>query len=270
MDKYELIDSGELQKLERFGPYLIQRPCPVAYWPKQKPKLWKEVDATFTRDKKNTWIFHKKIPESWIIKHEGILFKVSPTEFGHLGIFPEHNIKVSKKIKGSAALRAINLFGYTGGISVALAKEEIEVCHVDASKKSVAWAKENAALNKIPEDKIRWIVDDCRKFLKREAKRESYYDIIILDPPTYGRGTKKEVFLLEEEINELLALCKSCLSKEPKQVIFSCHTLSFTPLVMQQLLAYHFGENVQSGEMSIHAKESMTLPCGTLAIWEEK
>ena len=141
------------------------------------------------------------------------------------------------------------------------------VCHVDASKKSVAWAKENAALNGLKENAVRWIVDDVRKFLKREIKRESFYDIIVLDPPTYGKGAKNEVFLLEEEVNELLDLCKAVLSARPIMVYFSCHTLSFTPLVMKQLMTLHFGDKVSSSEMVIQSENAFDLPCGTVAFW---
>jgi len=261
---YQLLDSGNGQKLERFGEYILLRPCPQAVW---KMSMKPNPDATFTREER--WIFHKKLPKTWTVFHGGVEFKIAPTEFGHLGLFPEHAdlwewsrplIKKNSKI--------LNLFAYSGGVTLAAAQQGAQVCHLDASKGMVDWARENAQLNKVEKSPIRWIVDDALKFLKREVKRESLYDGIILDPPTYGRGAKGEVFKIEEDILPLLELCRSLLSKKPSFLIFSCHTPGFTPLAMDHLLAQTMPKgNIEVGEMVLHSPDTFAIPSGSFAKW---
>src|SRR3569832_2195063 len=196
--KYQLLDSGAEQKLERFGQYLLSRPCSQAVWKTAlSPGEWKKADATFTREPANKWM-GTTLPASWVVEHQGIRFKLMPTDFGHVGMFPEHALLwtwMRNRIKQGSQI--LNLFAYTGGVTLAAAQAGAEVCHVDASKTTVAWARENCALNELEKAPIRWIVDDVIKFLQREVRRGRTYDGIILDPPTFGRGSKGEVFKIE-------------------------------------------------------------------------
>lgn len=261
---YTLLDSGNEQKWERFGDYTLLRPCPQAVW---RPLLRAAPDAVFTREEK--WAFHKKMPKSWTVLYGGVQFKIAPTDFGHLGLFPEHadlwqwmRPLVKKKS------RVLNLFAYSGGVTFAAAQEGAEVCHLDASKGMVDWARENATLNGLDKAPIRWIVDDALKFLKREIKRQSLYDGIILDPPTFGRGSQGEVFKIERDIIPLLELCSQLLTSKPLFVIFSCHTPGFTPLAMRHLLGQTMPKGeIEVGEMALHSPETLSIPSGSFGRW---
>lgn len=269
MDDYNLLDSGDGEKLEQLGSIILRRPSAVAIWPKKLPHLWKKANATFTREDNKKWIFHSKVPREWTIQYKGLKFSLSLTDFGHIGLFPEHLASWQPSFP-KKPLRALNLFAYTGAATLALANQgNIEVCHVDASKKSVQWARHNAQLSGLENAPIRWITDDVFKFLKREVRRNSNYDMIILDPPSYGKGTKNELFIIERQINELLSLCKQVLSPQAIGVYFSCHTPGFTPLVMKQLMQLHFDEKIISGEMIIPSDQTYNLPSGTFAQWEK-
>jgi 23S rRNA (cytosine1962-C5)-methyltransferase len=263
LDAYQLLDSGDGKKWERFGSFVLCRPCPQAVWRPQK-KI--DADAVFSREKGNQWTCKTKLPAEWNISVRGVSMKISTTDFGHLGVFPEHAALwdwMRPLIqKGD---RILNLFAYSGGASLAAAQEGAEVCHLDASKGMVEWARENAALNDLKGAPIRWIVDDALKFLRREEKRGSKYHGIILDPPTFGRGGKGEVFKIEDEILPLLHLCKSVLNERPKFVIFSCHTPGFTPIVLKQLLNQVFGANAECGEMILEASDLFSIPSGAYA-----
>lgn len=264
MKDYQLLDSGDGQKWERFGEHILLRPCSQAVWrPMQKIK----PDAAFTREER--WVYHKKLPKSWTVMHGGVEFQVQPTEFGHLGLFPEHADlwePMRKFIKKGC--RVLNLFAYSGGVTMAAAQEGAEVCHLDASKGMVDWARENAKLNRLEKAPIRWIVDDAIKFLAREKKRESFYDGIILDPPTFGRGSKGEVFKIERDILPLLEACSELLSKKPSFVIFSCHTPGFTPLCMRHLLGQTMPKGeIEVGEMALHSFGTISIPSGSFARW---
>ncbi len=263
MDTYQLIDSGNGQKWERFGPYILCRPCPQAVW---RPSKKIEADATFSREGGNQWTFKKQLPREWEITLRGVRLKISLTDFGHLGVFPEHSTlwdwmrpKIGKRDQ------ILNLFAYSGGATLAAALKGAEVCHLDASKGMVDWARENCALNSLQTAPIRWIVDDAMKFLHREEKRGRKYSGIILDPPTFGRGGKGEVFKIEEEILPLLELCKKILSDLPKFVILTCHTPGFTPIVLENLLFQVFGKKPESGEMLLTSNDAFSIPSGTFA-----
>lgn len=264
MDAYELLDSGSAQKWERFGPFTLRRPCAQAVWRPLHAQI--PVDASFSREDSTRWDFKKKLPPEWDILLRGVRLKIAPTEFGHLGVFPEHAALwdwMRPLIqKGD---RVLNLFAYSGGASLAAAQQGAAVCHLDASQGMVDWAKKNAALNGLQNAPIRWIVDDALKFLKREEKRASFYEGIILDPPTFGRGAKGEVFKIEEEIIPLLMACKAVLSKTPRFVIFSCHTPGFTPIVLEHLLLQVFGHRGESGEMLLQGKDALPIPSGAFA-----
>lgn len=277
---YTLLDSGNGRKLEQFGSIVLDRPCAQALWEKTQKELWQKADALFEREEGRGWKKKAKIPEAWSIEVEGIIFRIAPTDFGHLGIFPEQQAfwkwlrekAAEEKTQRRAPLKTLNLFAYSGGSTMALAQGGAEVVHLDASKGMVAWARENAQLNGLDKAPIRWIVDDAIKFLKREIRRGSSYDAIVLDPPTFGRGSKAEVFAIEEQIIPLLQLCRSLLSRTPSFILFSCHTPGFSPCVMHHLLKQTIGNQslyfdgiIDYGEMLIESDQSFALPSGTFA-----
>lgn len=268
MNSYELLDSGEGKKLERFGAFVLARPAAQALWRAERA-VWKS-DAAFTRDGEKGWA--GILPPSWEVELAGIRFKLSTTDFGHLGIFPEQ-APFWEWLQQILTPRheILNLFAYSGGSTLACAKAGAKVCHLDAAKGMVDWARENAALNGLKEAPIRWIVEDVIKFLKREQKREHYYDGIIFDPPSFGRGAKGEVFKIEEDLLELLDLIRSLLVEKPLFVLFTCHTPGFTPLVMQYLMKDMMRDkkgNIDSGEMALPGRRP--LPTGTFARWRHE
>lgn len=267
---YTLVDSGNQSKLERFGNYLIARPCSQAVWePLLKGKIWEQADATFTREPVNQWKNLQQLPPSWVVEWAGIKFKIAPTDFGHLGIFPEHALLwkwMQEKLQPE--MNILNLFAYSGGVTLAAAQMGANVCHVDASKAIVAWARENAALNGLEKASIRWIVDDVIKFLKREVRRGVKYEGVVLDPPSFGRGNKGEVFKIERDLKGILDLCRNLLSDRPLFVILSSHTPGYTPLVMHHLLEQMRGGLkgfIEAGEMTIPGP--LDLPSGSYARW---
>jgi 23S rRNA (cytosine1962-C5)-methyltransferase len=276
-EEYTLLDSGEGLKLEAFGNITLCRPAAQAVWNKQYPALWKKADAAFSREGKMSWTNAKTLPNSWSIEVAGIQFKLLTTDFGHLGIFPEQKPQwiwirdFLQKAKLGRPPRLLNLFAYSGGVTMAAAQSGAEVCHLDASKGMVDWARENAKLNKLDKAPIRWIVDDVKKFLKRELKRGISYDAIVLDPPTFGRGNQGELFKIEKEIVSLLDMCRSLLSSTPLFILLSCHTPGFSPLVMQNLLDAALkdkGGVIDCGEMALRGSDSVyPLPSGTFARW---
>lgn len=272
---YALLDSGDLQRLERFGDYVFARPCSQALWkPSLKKEIWDQADAVFSREGSQGWKTRRSLPPKWIIEFSALKFKISPTDFGHVGIFPEHSIVWDQMRALIAAQKKkpslLNLFAYSGGATLAAAKAGAQVCHLDASKGMVSWARENASLNGLENAPIRWIVDDVIKFLRREIKRGVIYDGLILDPPTFGRGNKGEIFKLEKEVQPLLQLCRSVLSKKPLFVFLTSHTPGMTPKVLEHLLAQMMvdGEGViRAQEMLLHAEKGLPIPSGSVAVW---
>ncbi|MGM0440160.1 MAG: class I SAM-dependent methyltransferase [Chlamydiota bacterium] len=271
---YALIDSGDRQKIEDFGGHHIIRPCSQAIWKKNLDnQLWENAQAIFSREGKNFWQ-KKELPHEWQVKIDKIIFKISPTDFGHLGVFPEQR-KLWRWIgdtvkKSSRKLKILNLFAYSGGSTLAAAMEGAHVTHLDASKGMVSWARENAALNNLADAPIRWIVDDVRKFLKRELRRGNCYDGIILDPPSFGRGAKGEMFKIEYEIGSLLNDCCNLLSQDPLFLLLSCHTSGYSPSVLGNLLeqALPTGK-VDVGEMTLDGEgRTFDVPSGSFAHWE--
>jgi 23S rRNA (cytosine1962-C5)-methyltransferase len=277
---YELLDSGSFQKLERFGSVVLSRPCAQAVWQQTLPKAdWQKVTATFFRDGGNQWRGRDKLPETWGIDVDGTKFQLSSTDFGHLGIFPEQRDQW-RRIRETCAeyakrhgrpARVLNLFAYSGGSTLAAALAGAEVCHVDASKGMVDWARKNAALNGLEEKPVRWIVDDVTKFLERELRRERQYDLLILDPPSYGRGAKGEVFKIENDLPPLLSLLGKLMSPQPLGVLLSCHTPELTPISLHHMLLQQFGRNggkVEHGEMQLRgAVNVLPVPSGSFAWW---
>jgi len=258
-DDYELIDSGDGRKLERFGKYVLARPCSQALWrPEKSPADWSSADATFDREEGNHWHGRNNLPKEWRISTAGITFKLGGTDFGHLGIFPEQRAQwqwirnfVRTRIEtGQRPLSALNLFAYSGGSTMAAALGGAEACHLDASKGMVEWARENARLNGLGERPIRWIVDDAHKFMQREIRRGRKYDAIILDPPTFGRGAGGEMYKIERDLKVTLGLVRDLLSEHPAFVLFSSHTPGLSQIVAENILSQLFpSARLESGEM---------------------
>lgn len=271
-DDYELIDSGDGLKLERFGAHVLSRPCSQAVWKKSLPQeVWNNATATFTRIDDKKWQSKGTLPDTWTIKSQDIAFKLSCTDFGHLGIFPEVRpfwSWIRKSIQeAKRPIRLLNLFAYSGGVTLAAAQAGAEVCHLDASKGMCAWARENAALNGLQDAPIRWIVEDVQKFIDRETRRGKTYDAIVLDPPTFGRGAQGELFKIETHIIRLLESLKGILSPQPLFVLFSCHTPGFTPTVLSHLLSQNFNGTIESGEMLLEGPRCLSIPSGSYARW---
>lgn len=255
---YELLDSGNEQKLERFGDYTLIRPSPQAIWKPQLPQLWRSASATFERNKPWT-----NLPNSWNISFKNLTFKIVPTDFGHVGLFPEHSEHwewMKSKLKTPSSI--LNLFAYSGAATLFLAKEGHEVCHLDAAKGMVDWARENASLNNLQKAPVRWIVDDALKFLKREVNRGRTYDALLLDPPTFGRGPQGQVFKIERDLPLLLELCKQVLRPDPAFFLLTCHTPGLTPHVLHHLLKEVYPHaSLEAGEMLLPSR-GFSLPSG--------
>lgn len=268
MSDYQLLDSGDGRKLEKIGKYTIDRPSAQAFWQKiENDKFWEKADGIFYRKEENIWEYRSKIPERLVITHCGYNFLIKFTDFGHIGIFPEHekSIEIIKKYSTAKNFKLLNMFAYTGAATIAGSKAGATVTHLDASQKINDWAKENIILNNLQTKSVRWITDDVIKFLKREVKRGNKYDGIILDPPTFGRGSKGEVFKIENDINLILELCKSILTENYKYLILSCHTPGFTPMVLKNLLLSHFRQpnNTFAEELYLKGKK-LNLPSGSI------
>ena len=217
---YEVLDTGDGEKLERWGDIILRRPDPQAIWPKQQPDMWRRADAHYHRSTKGggEWEFLRRLPERWQISYRDLRFYVRPTNFKHTGLFPEQAVNwdwMSGLIKQRGSARVLNLFGYTGGATVACAKAGAEVCHVDAAKGMVLWARENRELSGVDETRVRWIIDDALKFVQREKRRGKTYDGLLMDPPSYGRGPGGEVWKLENELYGLVEECAGVLSDKP-------------------------------------------------------
>lgn len=275
--QYELIDSSFGERLEKWGDVTVIRPDPQAVWetPRKSP-LWKKADARYKRSSSGggSWEFYKKLPESWNISQDGLRFKIKPMNFKHMGLFPEQLVNwewFSKLISQSGReINVLNLFAYTGGATVAAAKAGAKVCHVDAAKGIVAHAKENAALSGLKEHPIRYIVDDCMKFVEREIRRGRRYDAIIMDPPSYGRGPGGEVWKIETELYRFVTLCSQVLSDRPLFVLLNSYTTGLSGAtmknVLEMVLGGRFKGSFEADEIGIPMSENnMILPCGCSA-----
>lgn len=270
---YQVISTGDGQKLEKWGGFTLLRPDPQVIWHAKKD-LKKGVDAFYERkDGGGLWHYNKQIPERWNISWEGLKFIVKPMGFKHTGIFPEQavNWKMMMGLIENARrpIKVLNLFAYTGGASVACAKAGASVTHVDASKGMVERAKENAQLNGI--NTIRYIVEDCQKFIEREIRRGNTYDAIIMDPPSYGRGPSGEMWKLEENLADFVALTRKVLSDKPLFVLINSYTTGLQPTVIANILKSIFGnENVEADEIGLPSQDGLVLPCGAtgVKIWK--
>ena len=280
---YELLDCSEGERLERWGKVILIRPDPQIIWntPKEHP-MWKHADARYVRSSQGGghWEFRRELPEFWKINYKDLTFKISPTGFKHTGLFPEQAVNwdmMREKIKAAKAegrdIRVLNLFAYTGGATVAAASAGASVCHVDAAKGMVHWARENAELSSLNEKPVRWIVDDCKKFVEREIRRGSKYDAVILDPPSYGRGPGGEIWKLEEHVFELVSLVAEVLTDDPLFVLLNSYTTGLSASTMAYVLGSamkKFGGKVEAEEIGLPVTQSgMALPCGSSAIWSK-
>ncbi len=272
---YELIDSGDGEKLERFDTYIIARPDPRALWNKSHPELWNNAHAVFTRTdpKTGTWTIRQTPPTPWHIQYKSLIFTLRPTEFKHVGIFPEQasNWEWLMRVINHRPLRVLNLFAYTGGATMACLSAGANVTHVDAAKSTITWAKENMIASNLIDKPVRFIEDDAYKFVIREAKRGNVYDGIILDPPRFGRGSKGEVWKLEEHLPLLLDACKHILSPEAAFILLNAYTSDISSIVLDRLmkdLTSDMQGTIESGELML--KESSTgnmLPNGIFSRW---
>lgn len=274
---YEVIDTGDGEKLERWGRVILSRPDPQAIWPKQAPEKWTRADATYHRSPRGggEWEFHKTLPDKWTVRYRDLEFYVHPTNFKHTGLFPEQAVNwdwMREKIsaRGGRA-KILNLFGYTGGATVACARAGAHVTHVDAAKGMVLWAGDNRKLSNIPEECVRWIVDDALKFVGREARRGNFYDGILMDPPSYGRGPKGEIWKLEDELYGLVSECAKVLSDDPLFMLVNSYTTGLQPAVIHNMLSMTVGRNhagtVSAEEVVLPVTSGGVLPCGATGRW---
>ncbi len=278
---YELIDCSSGERLERWGDIILVRPDPQVIWktPKKNP-LWKKANAYYHRSKSGggAWDVKSKMPPFWSIKYKDLTFNIKTMGFKHTGLFPEQavNWDYTREIirKAGRPVKVLNLFAYTGGATIAPLSENAQVVHVDASKGMVAWAKENAVSSGVADGSVRWIVDDCVKFVQREIRRGNKYDIIIMDPPSYGRGPGGEVWKLEDEVYGLVELCSELLYEDSLMMLINSYTTGLSSSVMEYILGAvvksKFGGRISSSEIGLPVTETgMVLPCGASAIWEK-
>lgn len=276
---YELLDSSDGERLERWGSITLVRPDPQVIWktPKENP-LWLNADARYSRSSSGggAWSMNKKLPDSWRVSYGDLNFNVKPMGFKHTGVFPEQAVNwdyIRRVIRGEGRqLKVLNLFAYTGGATLACLAENAAVVHVDASKGMVSWAKENAAASGLADRSVRWIVDDCVKFVQREIRRSNRYDIIIMDPPSYGRGPAGEVWKLEDEIYSFVELCSGLLYEGSVMFLINSYTAGLSPSVMGYILSSiikpKLSGAVTSSEIGLPVSSSgMVLPCGASAVW---
>ena len=280
---YEILDTSEGEKLERWGAYLLVRPDPQVIWNTKKTLPgWKHPNGHYHRSKKGggEWEFFN-LPEQWTIQYplgpKTLTFNLKPFSFKHTGLFPEQAANwdwFGEKIRNAGRpVKVLNLFAYTGGATLAAAASGASVTHVDASKGMVGWAKENARSSGLSDAPIRWIVDDCVKFVEREIRRGNHYDGIIMDPPSYGRGPKGEIWKIEEAIHPLIHLCSQLLSDKPLFFLVNSYTTGLAPAVLTYLISTElkrFGGQVDSQEVGLPVSSTgLVLPCGASGRWQE-
>ncbi len=289
---YQIIDCGNGMKQERWGEFTLVRPDPQIIWPRHgtAPDAkgvgnWQGWDGFYHRSDQGggKWEYRRPLPDSWKISYQplGLTFKIHPTSFKHTGLFPEQAVnwdwfsaKIARARETGRTINVLNLFGYTGAATVAAAKAGASVCHVDAAEGMVKWSRENAALSGLADAPIRYIVDDCLKFVRRELKRGRTYDAIIMDPPTYGRGSTGEMWRLEDHLWELLLECRALLTERPLFFLINAYTARLSPTVVANLLTelmrQHKGA-ITAGEVGLPIQaDGKVLPCGIYGRWEGK
>lgn len=284
---YEVLDTSAGEKLERWGDYILVRPDPQVIWnTPHKVREWKQKNGHYHRSNKGggQWEFFN-LPEQWEISYGNLKFHLKPFHFKHTGLFPEQAvnwewsgnlIREAKKQNPGKEIKVLNLFAYTGGATVACADAGAAVTHVDASKGMVTWAKENAAASRLANAPIRYLVDDCVKFVEREIRRGNHYDAIIMDPPSYGRGPKGEIWKIEEKIFPLVQLCTKVLADKPLFFLINSYTTGLQPAVLSYMLNLElksrFGGTVEADEIGlpVRGKQGLVLPCGASGRWSRK
>lgn len=269
---YELLDSGDGEKLERFGDVVLRRPDPQALWKKSlSGEKWHDAHAYFDKQ----WIGRKHVPESWNIVIDGKTFKLKLSAFKHVGLFPEQRENWNW-IEGILShqkkpIKVLNLFGYTGGATLAALKAGGDVTHVDGSKTALSWAKDNSILSGLTDKSVRWILDDVLTFVKREIKRGNRYDVVIMDPPAFGHGPNKEVWKIEEHLPELVTLLPELLSEKPLCVLMNGYASGYSSIAYENLLqsvVAKFGGTIEKGELVIEESSGRLLPAGISARWQ--
>ena len=276
---YEILDMANGEKLERWGNIYLIRPDPQIIWKEKTfPEKWKKANAKYIRSSTGggAWNYKNKLPESWQIHYKDLKFLVKPMGFKHTGLFPEQAVNwdwmIEKIQSAERPIKVLNLFAYTGGASVACSYAGASVCHVDSSKGMVTWAKENVATSGLADRKVRYIVDDVVKFVSREIRRGNTYDAIIMDPPSYGRGTNGEVWKFEDNLPDLISLCSKVLSEKPLFFLINSYTTGISSMVLENLLRLNIkkGGNFSHGEIGLPMTDSkLILPCGIYARWED-
>lgn len=276
--EFEILDCGDGEKAERWGKQILVRPDPQAVWHKQEHvPAWKHADAVYHRSSSGggKWEI-KRLPPQWDIHYRELTFRIKPMNFKHTGLFPEQAANwdvINELVRGSdKPVRVLNLFAYTGGATLAAASAGASVCHVDASKGMTQWAKENAAVSGLADRPIRWIVDDCKKFVEREIRRGHKYDGIIMDPPSYGRGPAGQVWKIENDIADFVALVSGVLSDDPLFFFINSYSTGLSPSVMGYILgttvAAQYGGHIDCQELGLPVKSTgYVLPCGSTARW---
>ncbi len=276
---FEVLDTGDGMKLERWGNFILARPDPQVIWPKAQPDSWSLADAVYHRSGEGggSWDFQRRLPEKWEISYKNLRFYVKPTGFKHTGLFPEQAANwdfMSGLVKKRPGAKVLNLFAYTGGATVALLSAGAQVTHVDAAKGMVLWARDNRALSGIKEDRGRFIIEDAKAFVQRELRRGSRYDGILMDPPSYGRGPSGEIWKLENELFQLASLCAGLLSEDPLFFLINGYTTGFQPSVLHNILlrsvSPHHPGSITSKELCLPVASGGFLPAGTSARWQAK
>ena len=278
-EDYEVLDTGNGEKLERWGDVILQRPDPQTIWPPAAPEKWRRADAVYHRSERGggSWETRRQLPERWTVQYGDLRFYVRPTGFKHTGLFPEQAANwdwMREKIAASGRkdVRVLNLFGYTGGATLACAAAGARVTHVDAAKGMVQWAKENRELCGLPETSCRWIVEDAIRFVQREIRRGNTYDGILMDPPSYGRGPSGEVWKLENELYGLIDTAAQVLSPEPVFFLINSYTTGFQASVLSNMIRKcvisRAGGREDCQELCLPVTSGGVLPCGATGRWE--
>ena len=275
---FEVLDCSRGEKLERWGKYTLVRPDPQAIWetPRTDPR-WRTADGRYSRSHTGGGSWDKRtLPQSWDIRYRELTFRVKPMNFKHTGLFPEQaanwDFAMEQIRQAGRPIRVLNLFAYTGGATLAAAAAGASVTHVDASKGMVNWAKENAAVSGLSDKPIRWLVDDCTKFVEREIRRGNHYDAIIMDPPSYGRGPKGEIWKIEESIHPFIKLCTQLLSDDPLFFLVNSYTTGLAPAVLTYMISLELKQykgHVEAQEIGLPVKSTgLVLPCGASGRWQ--
>lgn len=278
---YEVLDCGGGEKLERWQDVILRRPDPQAIWPQQNPDLWAQADAWYHRSERGggEWEFFRRLPERWTVRYGALSFYVRPTGFKHTGLFPEQAVNwdwMDGLVRGVVAqgrpVRVLNLFAYTGGATMACACAGAQVCHVDAAKGMVQWARENRDLCGLPEERTRWIIDDALKFVQREKRRGSLYDGILMDPPSYGRGPGGEIWKLENELYGLVEACAGALTERPLFFLINSYTTGLQASVLKNMIdmtvGKRYGGRSEADEVGLPVTAGGVLPCGASGRWQ--